>query len=125
MTNFIRVKVPERERERDVASRLRCAHDRECRTEESEWSGEGLYDYVQRVFFNATQQGRAGKLSWLRIPRAMEHQCWRYIRNYIYWNENPNDHGGNRRCFVSVWPHQVLLRHACGGCNHLVTEVAA
>lgn len=123
--NFIRAKCPrERERERDVASRLRCVHDRERRTEEGEWSGEDVYDYVRRESLN--------------IARPSESECGGHchvrlftIRD-IYHSRSKLSNGNS----VSQWDsngsvnvgwirHQVLLRHACGGCNHLVTEVAA
>lgn len=113
MMNFIRAKCPrERERERDVASRLRCVHDRECRTEESEWSGEDVYDYRER---------------W--VPMQREWRSWVVPNFGVRSTPIPKLHNQrgiwNYSPLCIDWTWQMGIRHACGECNHLVTEVAA
>lgn len=113
MMNFIRAKCPrERERERDVASRLRCAHDRERRTEKSEWSGESVYDY-REYWALARDNGHCRIVPTLGVP-----QCAipKFYNQRGIWNYSP---------LCIDWTWQMGIRHACGGCNHLVTEVAA
>ena len=127
--SFIRVKClrereRERERERDVASRLRCAHDRERRTEKSERSGEDVYDYVWQKSHNITSPSKSecGGHCHVRL----------FIIRDIYHSRSQLSSGNSisqwdsGRGITAGWIRlQVLLRHACGGCNHLVTEVAA
>lgn len=50
---------------------------------------------------------------------------WRQFCKNRVWDNNSYGARQSTGNNISRWENPLLFRHACGGCNHLVTEVGA
>lgn len=87
----------------------------DCRRAE-EVQDNGIFD--RRRSKRYTGFGLSGRVRFCRDNVVVKQNHWKY-----HWKQDctqlRNSICGQSACLL------LLLRHACGGCNHLVTEVAA